>query len=199
MRWWWFGALFLGFSLVPLRAQDELPQPEGGQPLDIEPPVLIQSRAPDGTLNVPVPAGEVDLAKLESDLAKAKKSAASGERLYRAGIIAKVESEERAMKVVRLEARLAAARLELAKQKLDEQKTQNRVVEIEAQLRAGEDQVAAATRAADEAATEQRRAELDAALRNLQRQQKLLALGSGRKADVSRAQKKLAELQGAGN
>ena len=103
------------------------------------------------------------------------------------------------MKVVRLEARLAAARLELAKHKLDEQKTQNRVVEIEAQLRAGEDQVAAAARAAEEAATEQRRAELDAALRNLQRQQKLLALGSGRKADVSRAQKKLAELQGAGN
>ena len=199
MRWWWFGSLFLGFSLVPLRAQDDLPQAEAGQPLEIEPPVLIQSRAPDGTPNVPVSDGEVDLAKLESDLAKAKKSAASGERLYRAGIIAKVESEERAMKVVRLEARLAAARLELAKHKLDEQKTQNRVVEIEAQLRAGEDQVAAAARAAEEAATEQRRAELDAALRNLERQQKLLALGSGRKADVSRAQKKLAELQGAGN
>ena len=39
------------------------------------------------------------------------------------------------------------------------------------------------------------RAELEAALRNLQRQKKLLALGSARKSDVNRAEEKLAELQ----
>jgi multidrug resistance efflux pump len=55
--------------------------------------------------------------------------------------------------------------------------------------------LAQAEEAAARAAEERNRAELDAAQRNLQRQQKLLALGSGRKADVNRAQEKLAELQ----
>ena len=49
--------------------------------------------------------------------------------------------------------------------------------------------------AAKQAAEERHRAEIEQALRNLQRQKKLLALGSGRKADVSRAEQKLAELQ----
>ncbi|HEV3410786.1 MAG TPA: hypothetical protein VG095_10865, partial [Chthoniobacterales bacterium] len=56
---------------------------------------------------------------------------------------------------------------------------------------------ATAEETAKRTAEERHRAELEAALRNLQRQQKLLALGSGRKADVSRAEKRLAELQGA--
>ncbi len=171
----------------------------GGQSFEIEPPLLIQSRNPDGTPDVPAPPEEADVAKIETDLARAKKSAASGERLYRAGIIAKVEAEERALKVVRLEAKLAEARLTAAKTKLDEQKAQARVVEIEAQLRAGEDQVAQAAQAAEEAVREKQRAELESAVRNLARQQKLLALGSGRKSDVSRAAKKLAELQGTEN
>ncbi|HMJ05178.1 MAG TPA: hypothetical protein VK474_02880, partial [Chthoniobacterales bacterium] len=177
----------------------DLPRPDDGQPLEIEPPVLIQSRAPDETPDEPSPPEQLDLVKLEADLAKAKKSAASGERLYRAGIIAKVESEERTLKVVQVEAKLAEARWTAAKTKLDEQKAQARVVEIEAQLRAGEDQVTEAARAAAEAMNEQHRAELEAALRNLQRQQKLLALGSGRKSDVNRAEKKVAELQSAEN
>jgi len=193
------GALLIAILIVPLRAEDDLPRPDDGQPLEIEPPVLIQSRAPDETPDEPSPPEQLDLVKLEADLAKAKKSAASGERLYRAGIIAKVESEERTLKVVQVEAKLAEARWTAAKTKLDEQKAQARVVEIEAQLRAGEDQVTEAARAAAEAMNEQHRAELEAALRNLQRQQKLLALGSGRKSDVNRAEKKVAELQSAEN
>jgi glycerol dehydrogenase-like iron-containing ADH family enzyme len=42
---------------------------------------------------------------------------------------------------------------------------------------------------------QRQQAELEQALRNLQRQQKLLALGSGRKADVTRAEARVAELQ----
>ena len=199
MRWWWFGALLLVVACLPLRAQEDLPQPDASQPLEIEPPILIPSRNPDGSPNLPTPPEQVDIAKLESNLARAQRNAASGERMFRAGIIAKVESEERVLKVVRLEAELAEARLAAARSQLSEQKAQAQMVEIEAQLRTRENQVAEAARAAAQAAEERERAELEAAMRNLARQQKLLALGSGRRADVSRAEKKLAELRGAGN
>ena len=53
----------------------------------------------------------------------------------------------------------------------------------------------AATNAAQSAAARRDRAELDAALLNLSRQKKLLALGSGRKSEVSRAEEKVAALQ----
>lgn len=196
---WWFGALLLVVAFLPLRAQEDLPQPDASQPLEIEPPILIPSRNPDGSPNLPTPPEQVDIAKLESHLARAQRNAASGERMFRAGIIAKVESEERVLKVVRLEAELAEARLAAARSQLSEQKAQAQMVEIEAQLRTRENQVAEAARAAAQAAEERERAELEAAMRNLARQQKLLALGSGRRADVSRAEKKLAELRGAGN
>ena len=45
------------------------------------------------------------------------------------------------------------------------------------------------------ALTNQKKAELGAAAINLARQQKLLALGSGRKSAVRRAEEKLAELK----
>jgi hypothetical protein len=142
---------------------------------------------PPGSVN---PA-DVDLAKLESDLARARKNAASGERLFKMGVIAKVDAEERALKVVRLEAKLAEARLATVKQQAENGTETEPAAAPEAKPEA----VALAEAAAQRATEERQRAELDAALRNLQRQQKLLALGSGRKADVNRAEKKLAELQ----
>lgn len=197
---WWIGALLLAVACSPLAAQEEaLPLPDDTQALEIEPPILIPSRSANGEPDLPTTPEQVDLAKLESDLARAKRNADSGERMFRAGIIAKVDSEERALKVVRLEAKLAEARLEAARAHLTEQKSETQVVEIEAQLRSGENQVAEAARAAAAATEERQRAELEAAVRNLARQKKLLALGSGRRADVSRAQKKLAELQGTEN
>lgn len=195
---WWFGAFLLAISCCPIRAQEDLPQPDPSQPLEIEPPILVPSRDADGSPSLPTPPEQVNIAKLEADLARAKRNADSGERLFRAGIISKVESEERVLKVVRLEAKLAEARLEAARTRLSEQKAQTQLVEIEAQRRAVENKVAEAARAAEQATNERERAELEAAMRNLARQQKLLALGSGRRADVSRAEKKLAELQAAG-
>src|SRR5205814_9611430 len=110
-----------------LRAQDELPKdPE--QPMDTEPPLLIQETPnqnvvytrPDGAEQKPSP----DVDHLTASLEKARKSAASGERLYKAGIIAKVDAENRALKAIRLEAELAAAKLELAKQNVAAEQTQ---------------------------------------------------------------------------
>jgi hypothetical protein len=50
-------------------------------------------------------------------------------------------------------------------------------------------------RVAELAIEKKEKAELDAAILNLQRQKKLLAMGSGRKAEVNRAQEKVSALQ----
>ena len=191
-------AVFLSaIAITGVLAEEELPQADEEaqpyqetEPMEIEPPILIQTRGPDGLPDVPAPPEKVELAKLEKDLARAQKNAASGDRLYKAGIIAKVEAEERGLKVVRLEAKLAEARLEDVKSHIEEEKAEEAPIA---------ETLAEAERAAEKAIEERRRAELEAAVRNLQRQQKLLALGSGRKSDVNRAEKKLTELQSAGN
>lgn len=181
-------------------ATDELPAApdDEGQPLEIEPPVLIQNvrpdaSAPDAQSNAP---GDLDLARLEVDLERAKKTAAAGERLFKSGILAKIEVEERALRVVRIEAKVADARLQEAKRKLDELKAGSSSDEAFArELKAAETVVADATAAAAHAGATRRTAEVEAAARNVERQRKLLSLGSGRKADVDRAQEKLAQLQ----
>lgn len=178
---WWAGAIAATIFAATLSGADDLPKPEESEGLEIDPPLLIQNRGADGLPIIPAAAQSPDLAKLENDLTRAKKSAAAAERLFKGGIISKVEAEERALRVVRLQAALASAQLEDAKTKAD-------AVEHS-------ELIAQAEQAAERAAEERHRAELEVALRNLQRQQKLLALGSGRKADVNRAEKKLAELQ----
>ena len=183
----WTGWLASAMVTLTVLAADDLPTQDPNESMEIEPPLLIGNRAADGAIILAPPAAgqqpvEVDVARLESDLARARKSAASGDRLYKSGIIAKVEAEERALKVIRLEAKLADARLEEAKRQ-KEAETPNT------------DAIAQAETAARRATEERQRAELEAALRNLQRQQKLLALGSGRRADVNRAEQKVAELQ----
>ena len=189
----WIGVLLCAIALAQSSAQEEMPLPEAdnGEPIPIEPPMLIPMRAPDGSIpNLPDSAAaapaNVDVAKLEKELARAEKRAASADRLYKAGIIAKMDAEQRALKVVQLTAALAEARLQAAKAEAAETDESARVSTL-----------ADAEQAAKRAAEERHRAEIEQALRDLQRQQKLLALGSGRKADVNRAEKKLAELQSA--
>ena len=186
----WIGALLCTAAIFSADANDEFPLPthDGEEAGEIEPPLLIMSRPGDGSIpdlpGVTKEAPPPDVAKLEADLIRAQKRAAGADRLYKAGIIAKVDAEQRALKVVQLEAAVAQARLEAAKA--------NAATADDATTEA---QVADAEEAAARAVEERQRAELEAALRNLQRQQKLLALGSGRKADVNRAEAKVAELQ----
>jgi hypothetical protein len=180
-------------ALAQLSAQQEmpLPEPDDGEPIPIEPPMLIPMRAPDGSIpdlvdNAAATPANLDVAKLEKELARAEKRAASADRLYKAGIIAKMDAEQRVLNAVQLTAALAEARLQAAKTQA-----------TDAEQPIAESALADAEEAAKRAAEERHRAEIEQALRDLQRQQKLLALGSGRKVDVSRAEKKLAELQSA--
>ena len=195
MRWLaLLGSLLLAATLP---AEEELPKDP--EPMDIEPPLLIQE-TPNRNIvyNAPATPGQKDLDpdRITAALEKAKKSAASGERLYKGGIIAKVDAENRALKVIRLEADLAEAKLELAKQNLEVQQVRLDAGEISSdELETAKSLLVAATKEAETAAARKRQADLEAAELNLRRQQKLLAMGSGRKSEVSRAQEKVSALQ----
>jgi len=195
----WIALPFVLAFAAALPAQEELPKdPE--QPMDIEPPLLIQE-APNQNIVFTTPAtGDQkpapDVDQLTASLEKARKSAASGERLYKSGIIAKVDAENRALKVIRLEAELAQAKLELAKQNAAEEQTRLEAGEIpESELQQAKSAELAASKEAELAIAKKEKAELDAAVLNLQRQKKLLAMGSGRKSEVNRAEEKLSSLQ----
>jgi len=178
-------------------AADELPRNESDEPesFDIEPAPLIQNRPDEQLVAAPSP-GDLDVVQLEKQLDRAKKNASGAERLYKIGVLAKVEVEQRALKVVRLESELANAQLSRAKAELAAQESQLAAGEsTKDELEAAKATLAQLTEAAQIAAAKRGRAELDAAEANLRRQEKLLRLGSAHKSDVNRAQEKLAELK----
>ena len=183
------------FLAASLMGEDELPT-DPGQPLEIEPPLLIQEiPSRDQAHPTSEVAPELDPERIQIALENAKKNAASGERLYRSGVIAKAEAENRALKVVRLESDLANARLEVAKQILATQQSRFDAREIpQSELEMVKSALVTATNEAASAAAQRQKAELDAALLNLNRQKKLLALGSGRKSEVIRAEEKVSAL-----
>ena len=191
-----FAFLVVVFVAASLLAEEELPQ-DPTEVLDIEPPLLIQeipSREPGQS--APGIAAELDPERIQMALEKAKKSAAGGERLYRSGVIAKVEAENRVLKVVRLEADLANARLEVATQNVASQQSRFDAGEIpQSELEMAKYALVAATTEAAAVTAQREKAELEAALLNLRRQKKLLAVGSGRRSEVSRAEEKVAALQ----
>ena len=101
-------AMVVSLPLSSLLAQD-LPKP-GDDSFDIEPPLLIQprelERASDDSQEDATEA-RPDPGKLAQRLEGAKKSAASAARLVKSGVLSKVEAEQRALRVVRLESELA--------------------------------------------------------------------------------------------
>ena len=156
---------------------------------DVEPPILKQNLSDE-----PLPDG--DMARLEKQLQRAKQNAAGAERLYKIGVLAKMEVEQRLLKVVRCESDLANARVARAKEELAEKESQLATGEItKDELESIKTALAQLTEAAQVATAKRERVELEAAEANLRRQQKLLKLGIAGKDDVDRAQEKLAELK----
>ena len=180
--------LALGMA-VWAAAQSAENKSEEPDSFDVEPPVLKQN-LPDE----PLPDG--DMARLEKQLERAKQNAAGAERLYKVGVLAKMEVEQRLLKVIRCESALANARVARAKEEVAEKESQLATGEItREELESMKTALAQLTEAAQVATAKRERAELEAAEANLRRQQKLLKLGIGGKSDVDRAQEKLAELK----
>ena len=177
-------------------AADELPQNESNEPdsFDIEPPILKENLSEEPLLSTAAPDGGVG--RLEKQLERAKRNAAGAEHLWKIGVLAKVEVEQRALKVVRLESDIANAQLARAKEEVAAQESQVAAGEsTKDELEAAKATLAQLTEAAQIAAAKRERAELEAAEANVRRQEKLLRLGSAHKSDVNRAQEKLAELK----
>jgi hypothetical protein len=187
-----FALLVTAFALAMAAwAADQSAENKSEEPdsFDVEPPILKQNLSDE-----PLPNG--DLARLEKQLERAKQNAAGAERLCKIGVLAKMEVEQRLLKVVRCESDLANARVARAKEELAEKESQLATGEITRdELESMKTALAQLTEAAQAATAKRERAELEAAEANLRRQQKLLKLGIGQKSDVTRAEEKLADLK----
>jgi hypothetical protein len=129
-------------------------------------------------------------------LERAKRNAAGAERLWKIGVLAKVEVEQRALKVIKCEAELASARVAQGKETVAEQ--ESRVASGEStkqELEAAKTALAQLIEAEQKAVTKREGAELESAEANVRRQQRLLRLGSAHKSDVANAEERLAELK----
>lgn len=194
----------LAFATFSLGA-DELPKSDQEEEsFEVEPPLLIPYRepgTPGGAIAVATPAASVDIERLTKDVERAKRSAISAERLFRIGVLAKVEAEQRALRAVRLQSDLENAKLAQAKADVLAKGEDKTAAPQTADPAPSPDEaaLARAIESAHAAAKKREQAELEAAEANLTRQQKLLSLGSGRKADVAKAERKLAELKAARN
>ena len=184
--------MFLTSAMIALAAAQPNNSDEPGE-LDIEPPILKQNLS-DELAEAATPDG--DVARCEKKLERSKRNAAGAERLWRIGVLAKVEVEQRALKVVKCEAEVASARVIQAKGTVAEQ--ESRVASGEAtkqELEVSKTALAQLLEAEEKALAKRESAELEFAEANLRRQQRLLKLGSAHKSDVTNAEEKLAELK----
>lgn len=183
---------FLASAIIALAADQQSDSNEPGE-FDIEPPILKQNLS-DELAEAGTPDG--DVARCEKKLEHAKRNAAGAERLWKIGVLAKVEVEQRALKVTKCEADLASARFIQAKAAVAEQ--ESRVASGEStkqELEVAKAALTQLTEAEQRALARRESAELEFAETNLRRQQRLLKLGSAHKSDVTNAEERLAELK----
>jgi hypothetical protein len=188
--------MFLTSAMIAFAADQPNNSDEPGE-LDIEPPILKQNLS-DELAEAATPDG--DVARCEKKLERSKRNTAGAERMWRIGVLAKVEVEQRALKVVKCEAEVASARVVQAKGVVAEQ--ESRVASGEAtkqELEVAKTALAQLIEAEQKAIAKRESAELEFAEANLRRQQRLLQLGTAHKSDVTNAEEKLAELKGPRN
>jgi hypothetical protein len=188
--------MFLTSAMIALAADQSSNSDEPGE-FDIEPPILKQNLS-DELAEAGTPDG--DVARCEKKLERAKRNAAGAERLWKIGVLAKVEVEQRVLKAVKCEAELASARVTQAKETVAAQETRVASGETSKQeLEIAKTALAELIEAEQKAVVKRETAEVEFAEANLRRQQRLLKLGSAHKSDVTNAEEKLAELKGPKN
>jgi multidrug resistance efflux pump len=184
--------MFLTSAMVALAADQPDISDEPGE-FDIEPQILKQNLS-DELAEAGTPDG--DVARCEKKLERAKRNAAGAERLWKIGVLAKVEVEQRALKAIKCETELASARVAQAKSAVAEQESRVASGETTKQeLEVAKTALAQLIEAEQKAVVKRETAELEFAEANLRRQQRLLGLGSAHKSDVTNAEEKLAELK----
>ena len=184
--------MLLTSAMIALAADQPIKSDEPGE-FDVEPPILKQNLSDElaeaGT-------SDGDVARCEKKLERSKRNAAGAERLWKIGVLAKIEVEQRALKAIKCEAELASARVAQANETVAQQ--ESRVASGEStkqELEVAKTALAQLIEAEQKAVAKRESAELESAEANLRRQQRLLKLGSAHKSDVSNAEEKLAELK----
>ena len=184
--------MFLTSAMIALAADQSSNSDEPGE-FDIEPPILKQNLS-DELAEAGTPDG--DVARCEKKLERAKRNAAGAERLWKIGVLAKVEVEQRALKMVKCETELVSARVAQAKETVAQQESRVASGETTKQeLEVAKTALAQLIESEQKAVAKRETAELEFAEANLRRQQRLLKLGSAHKSDVTNAEEKLAELK----
>jgi multidrug resistance efflux pump len=184
--------MFLTSAMITLAADQSSNSDEPGE-FDVEPPILKQNLS-DELAEAGTPDG--DVARCEKKLVRAKRNAAGAERLWKIGVLAKVEVEQRAVKVIKCETEVASARVAQAKETVAQQESRVASGETTKQeLEVAKAALAQLIEAEQKAVAKRETAELEFAEANLRRQQRLLKLGSAHKSDVTNAEEKLAELK----
>jgi len=188
--------MFLTSAMIALAADQSSNSDEPGE-FDVEPPILKQNLS-DELAEAGTPDG--DVARCEKKLERAKRNAAGAERLWKIGVLAKVEVEQRALKMVKCETEVASARVAQAEETVAQQESRVASGETTKQeLEVAKTALAQLIEAEQKAVAKRESAELEFAEANLRRQQRLLKLGSAHKSDVTNAEEKLAELKGPKN
>ncbi len=184
-------ALVCAFALATAAGQD-LPKRSSPTDLDLAEPKLMLNDVPKAPLPGEVPSSDqipADVAKLEAAVERAKKNAAFRERLFKQGVLCKLEAEQGEMKVVQLTKDLANARVEADKRAVEELQKQPALDEsAKKTLAQVEERLTAETAAAQEAVTKFQEAQRAAAEIRVWREKKLLALGAGSRSAVKRAE-----------
>jgi multidrug resistance efflux pump len=184
--------MFLTSAMIALAADQSSNSDEPGE-FDVEPPILKQNLS-DELAEAGTPDG--DVARCEKKLERAKRNAAGAERLWKIGVLAKVEVEQRAVKVITCETEVASARVAQARETVAQQESRVASGETRKQeLEVAKTALAQLIEAEQKAVAKREGAELEFAEANLRRQQRLLKLGSAHKSDVTNAEEKLAELK----
>src|SRR6478736_5169765 len=111
--------MFLASAMIALAADQPNDSDEPGE-FDVEPPVLKQNLS-DELAEAGTPDG--DVARCEKKLERAKRNAAGAERLWKIGVLAKVEVEQRALKMVKCETEVASARVAQARETVAQQES----------------------------------------------------------------------------
>ena len=184
--------MLLTSAMIALAADQSSNSNEPGE-FDVEPPILKQNLS-DELAEAGTPDG--DVARCEKKLERAKRNAAGAERLWKIGVLAKVEVEQRAVKVIKCETEVASARVAQARETVAQQESRVASGETTKQeLEVAKTALAQLIEAEQKAVAKRESAELEFAEANLRRQQRLLKLGSAHKSDVSNAEEKVAELK----
>jgi len=197
----WIIVPLLGGTL--LRAQGDLPKHSPGESLDFEPKLMLDGphaslEAPGAPLDsLPGEHPEERVKQLESNLLRAEQRAADSEQLYKDGILAKVEVEDRQLRVVKARKELADANLAVAAAHADAvKKSFDAHTTVQAEMNAANASLKTARDAAASASAEWDKGQLDAAAIDLKRKRRLYAEGVGSRREVEMAEDRLALLSG---